>query len=37
VHGLVGVLVPMDLGGVESIDFRALGGADDIVVGDLTG
>jgi Ca2+-binding RTX toxin-like protein len=29
--------VSMDLNGVESIDFRALGGADEIVVGDLTG
>jgi Ca2+-binding RTX toxin-like protein len=29
--------VTMDLNDVESIDFRALGGADDIVVGDLTG
>ena len=27
----------MDLDDVESIDFRALGGADNIVVGDLTG
>ncbi|HKQ49821.1 MAG TPA: calcium-binding protein [Phycisphaerae bacterium] len=29
--------VTMDLDDVETIDFRALGGADDIVVGDLTG
>jgi Ca2+-binding RTX toxin-like protein len=29
--------VTMDLNGVESIDFRALGGADNIVVGDLSG
>ena len=29
--------VTMDLDGVESIDFRALGGADNIVVGDLSG
>jgi Ca2+-binding RTX toxin-like protein len=29
--------VTMDLNDVESIDFRALGGADNIVVGDLTG
>ena len=29
--------VTMDLDDVESIDFRALGGADNIVVGDLTG
>jgi Ca2+-binding RTX toxin-like protein len=29
--------VTMDLGGVESVDFRAFGGADNIVVGDLTG
>jgi Ca2+-binding RTX toxin-like protein len=29
--------VVMDLGGVEGIEFRALGGADNIVVGDLTG
>ena len=29
--------VTMDLDDVESIDFRALGGADDIVVGDLSG
>ena len=27
----------MDLNGVESIDFGALGGADNIVVGDLSG
>ena len=27
----------MDLDDVESIDFRALGGADNIVVGDLSG
>jgi Ca2+-binding RTX toxin-like protein len=29
--------VTMDLDDVESIDFRALGGADNIVIGDLTG
>ena len=29
--------VTMDLDDVENIDFRALGGADDIVVGDLSG
>jgi Ca2+-binding RTX toxin-like protein len=29
--------VTMDLDDVEGIDFRALGGADDIVVGDLSG
>jgi Ca2+-binding RTX toxin-like protein len=29
--------VAMDLNDVESIDFRALGGADNIVVGDLSG
>ena len=29
--------VTMDLNDVESIDFRALGGADDIAVGDLSG
>jgi Ca2+-binding RTX toxin-like protein len=29
--------VTMDLNGVEHIDFRALGGADHIVVGDLSG
>ncbi len=29
--------VTMDLDDVESIDFRALGGADNIVVGDLSG
>ncbi len=29
--------VTMDLDDVESIEFRALGGADDIVVGDLSG
>jgi Ca2+-binding RTX toxin-like protein len=29
--------VTMDLDDVESIDFRALGGADNVVVGDLTG
>jgi Ca2+-binding RTX toxin-like protein len=29
--------VTMDMDGVESIDFRALGGADNVVVGDLTG
>jgi Ca2+-binding RTX toxin-like protein len=29
--------VTMDLNDVETIDFRALGGADDIVVGDLSG
>src|SRR5262245_45029845 len=29
--------VTMDLDDVESIDFRALGGADSIVVGDLSG
>jgi Ca2+-binding RTX toxin-like protein len=29
--------VTMDLDDVEEIDFRALGGADDIVVGDLSG
>jgi Ca2+-binding RTX toxin-like protein len=29
--------VTMDLNDVEAIDFRALGGADDIVVGDLSG
>jgi Ca2+-binding RTX toxin-like protein len=29
--------VTMDLNDVEQIDFRALGGADDIVVGDLSG
>ena len=29
--------VTMDLNDVEQIDFRALGGADNIVVGDLTG
>jgi Ca2+-binding RTX toxin-like protein len=29
--------VTMDLDDVENIDFRALGGADNIVVGDLTG
>src|SRR3712207_4782290 len=29
--------VAMDLDDVESIDFRALGGADNIVVGDLSG
>jgi Ca2+-binding RTX toxin-like protein len=29
--------VTMDMDDVEGIDFRALGGADDIVVGDLTG
>jgi RTX calcium-binding nonapeptide repeat (4 copies) len=29
--------VTMDLNDVEGIDFRALGGADDIVVGDLSG
>jgi Ca2+-binding RTX toxin-like protein len=29
--------VTMDLDDVEDIDFRALGGADDIVVGDLSG
>ncbi len=27
----------MDLDGVESIEFRALGGTDNIVVGDLSG
>ena len=29
--------ITMDLDDVEAIDFRALGGADNIVVGDLTG
>ena len=29
--------VTMDLNGVEHIDFRALGGADNIVIGDLSG
>jgi Ca2+-binding RTX toxin-like protein len=29
--------VTMDLNDVESVDFRALGGADEIVVGDLSG
>ena len=29
--------VTMDLGGVESVDFKALGGADNVVVGDLSG
>ena len=29
--------VTMDLNDVEQIDFRALGGADNIVVGDLSG
>src|SRR4030095_13033489 len=29
--------VTMDLNDVETIDFRALGGADNIVVGDLSG
>ncbi|WP_165233699.1 calcium-binding protein [Aquisphaera sp. JC669] len=29
--------VTMDLNGVESIEFRALGGADNVTVGDLTG
>src|SRR5262249_42461423 len=29
--------ITMDLNGVEDIEFRALGGADDIVVNDLTG
>ena len=29
--------VTMDLNDIESVDFRALGGADNIVVGDLTG
>ncbi len=29
--------VTMDMNDVESIDFRALGGADNIVVGDLSG
>ena len=29
--------VTMDLNDVENIDFRALGGADNIVIGDLTG
>ena len=29
--------VTMDLNDVESIDFRALGGSDNIVVGDLSG
>ena len=29
--------VTMDLDDVEDIDFRALGGADNIVVGDLSG
>lgn len=29
--------ITMDLNDVETIDFRALGGADDIVVGDLSG
>jgi Ca2+-binding RTX toxin-like protein len=29
--------VVMDVGGIESIDFRALGGADNVVVGELTG
>ena len=29
--------VTMDLDDVENIDFNALGGADNIVVGDLTG
>ena len=29
--------IAMDLNGVEGIDFRALGGADNITVGDLTG
>jgi Ca2+-binding RTX toxin-like protein len=29
--------VTMDLNDMESIDFRALGGADNIVIGDLTG
>ena len=29
--------VTMDLDDVEQIDFRALGGADNIVVGDLSG
>ena len=29
--------IAMDLNGVESIDFNALGGADTITVGDLTG
>ena len=29
--------ITMDLDDVESIDFRALGGADDILVGDLSG
>ena len=29
--------VTMDLNDVENVDFRALGGADNIVVGDLTG
>jgi Ca2+-binding RTX toxin-like protein len=29
--------VTMDLDDVENIDFRALGGADDIVIGDLSG
>ena len=29
--------VTMDLNGVEHIDFHALGGADNVVVGDLSG
>ena len=29
--------IAMDLNGVENIDFNALGGADTITVGDLTG
>lgn len=29
--------VTMDTNGVENVDFRALGGADNIVIGDLTG
>ena len=29
--------VTMDLNDVEAIDFRALGGADNVVVGDLSG
>src|SRR3712207_4677709 len=29
--------VTMDLDDVESVDFRALGGADNVVVGDLSG
>ena len=29
--------ITMDLNGVEHIDFNALGGADNVTVGDLTG